>query len=161
MRAGWFAVAGLVLVAGAGAAGFVGAGDMLRPFAIEDQHGARGEVDGRVRVLVFTRDMDGGEVVKQALADTSQAFLDRRHVVYVADISRMPGVISTLVAVPRMRRRPYRVLLDRDGASTRDLPYETGRPTVLVLEALRVARVEHPGSADALRAALAGAPEDP
>jgi len=158
MRAGWLAVTGLVLVAGGAAGEPIGAGSTLAPFAAEDQHGARVEVDERVRLLVFSRDMDGGDVVKQALADTGQAFLDDRHAVYVADISRMPAVISTLIAVPRMRRRPYRVLLDRDGASTRDLPYEKGRPTVLVLEALRVLRVEHPGSADALRAALASDP---
>jgi hypothetical protein len=158
MRAGWVAVTGFMLVAGSAAAEPIGAGSTLAPFTAEDQHGARVEVDERVRLLVFSRDMDGGDVVKQALADTSQASLDGRHAVYVADISRMPAVISTLIAVPRMRQRPYRVLLDRDGSSTRDLPYEKGRPTVLVLDALRVVRVEHPGSADALRAALAGAP---
>jgi len=146
-------VAALLVVTRA-TAGPVAVGSTLAGFTAEDQHGAPATVDASVRLLVVSRDMDGGDVVKQALAGTSQTFLDERRVVYVADISGMPAMISKLFALPKMRERPYRVLLDRDGSLTRDLPREKGRATVVYIDALRVTRIDEVGSADELRSTL-------
>ena len=128
-------------------AGSYGPGSVIAPFALDDQHGKRAQVDEGTRLLVVSRDMDAGSVVKAALADADDASLGRRGAVYVADISGMPALIARMVAVPRMRKRAYRVLLDRDGSATRDLPRVAGSPTVLVLEKLRITRIEHPATA--------------
>jgi len=97
--------------------------------------------------------MAAGDVVKAALGDTEQRVLDERGLVYVADISGMPAVISRMFAIPKMRKRPYRVLLDRDGAVVRDLPRVEGRPTLVALDRLRIVRIEHPASAEELKRA--------
>jgi hypothetical protein len=144
--------AGCVLAAAAAFAAPYAVGDEVHPFALDDQHGQRVEVDAAVRVLVVTRDMGGGDVVKEALAGADQAFLDARHAVHVADISRMPGLISRMIALPRMRKRPYRVLIDTDGAVARQFPAVEGKPTVVALDHLRVT---HPATAGKLGAALA------
>jgi len=140
-----------VLVAAAVAAPAWAPGTQLPRFALEDQHGVRVEVDEQVALLVVTRDMDAGDLVKQALAGVDQRRLDERRALYVADISRMPALVSRLIAIPRMRQRPYRVLLDRDGSATRDAPYVEKKPTVLFLDRLRITRVEHAASAEELR----------
>jgi hypothetical protein len=147
--------AACVLAAAAAFAAPYAVGDEVRPFALDDQHGRRVEVGPAVRVLVVTRDMGGGDVVKEALAGADQAFLDARRAVYVADISRMPGLISRMIALPRMRKRAYRVLIDTDGAVAREFPAVEGRPTVVVVDRLRITRVTHPATAGELGAALA------
>jgi hypothetical protein len=146
--------AACVLVAAAAWAVPYAVGDQVRPFALDDQHGRRVEVGAAVRALVVTRDMGGGDVVKEALADADQGFLDARHAVYVADISRMPALISRMIALPRMRKRRYRVLVDADGAVAREFPAVEGKPTVVALDRLRVTAVTHPATAAELRAAL-------
>jgi hypothetical protein len=133
-------------------------GTTLPALALDDQHGARAVVDERVRVVVFSHDMKGGDVVREALAEVDQRFLDERRVVYVADISGMPGLIARLVAVPRMRGRRYRMLLDRDGDATHDVPRVDDAPTLVFVEGGRVTRVEHPRDPAALRAALGDPP---
>jgi hypothetical protein len=99
--------------------------------------------------------MEAGDVVKKALAGRDQAFLDEHGVVYVANISGMPAVITRLFALPRMRERPYRMLLDRDGNATKDIPAVPGRPTVLTLVRGQVVRVSQPGDPGALAAEIA------
>jgi hypothetical protein len=149
------AVALLLLVpATAGRAEPYGVGSTLRPMTLEDQHGKPAEVGASVRLLLVSRDMDGGNVVKEALADRGPSVLEERGAVYVADISGMPAMISRLIAVPRMRQRAYRVLLDRDGAATRDVPHVRGRPTLLALDAGRITRIAHLASAAELRAEI-------
>jgi hypothetical protein len=131
-----------------------GVGSVIPALTLEDQHGDRAQVDEGTRILVVTRDMDAGDIVKAALGDADQQFLDQRRAVYVADISGMPALIARMIGVPRMQKRPYRVLLDRDGSVTRDLPHVAGKPTVVVVEKLRITRIEHPATAEELRKAL-------
>lgn len=128
-------------------------GDPLPPLTLEDQHGRPGST-GDARVVVVSRDMEAGDVVKKALAGRDQGFLDEHGVVYVANISGMPAVITRLFALPRMRERPYRMLLDRDGNATKEIPAVTGRPTVLAIANGRVARVSQPADPGALAAEM-------
>jgi len=138
--------------------------DRLAAFELADQHGAAHRVDGSVRVLVLSRDMDGGAVVRGALerqGEAAAAFLAERGAVYVADVSRMPGLVRSLIAIPRMRGRPYAVLLDTTGETTAALPSQEGRATVLWLEDLRPVRVELLDSPDALLERLGELPASP
>jgi hypothetical protein len=57
-----------------------------------------------------------------------------------------------------MRGRPYRVLVDTDGAPTAALPSVPGKATWLRLDGLRVVEIRFLSSADEVRQALAGSP---
>jgi hypothetical protein len=102
--------------------------------------------------------MDGGDLVREALATDGAAQLERAGAVYVADVHRMPAPIRRLIALPRMRERPYRVLLDTDGTPTALLPSEEGTATWLRLDGLRVVEVRFLTSSEEVAAALAAVP---
>ena len=139
-----------------------GVGSRISPLSAEDQHGAPHRVDASVRVVLFSRDMQGGDVLKSALAEADPDLLDRAGAVYVADISRMPRLVTRLFALPGMRRRPYRMLLDRDGSLTRDFPDMEGKATLMHLDALRITDIEYVESPELLRRSLdAGSGPDP
>jgi NADPH-dependent ferric siderophore reductase len=80
--------------------------------------------------------------------------LDTIHAVYLADISGMPALISTLFALPKLKELPFAVGIVRDAAQTAQLPRRPDQITVLVLDAGRVRQVLHAGNADALKQAL-------
>lgn len=144
----------LGIATAAAAAETVTVGASLEPRRFEDQHGQPHELDASVRLVIFHRDMDGGALAKQALADVSEDALAERGVAYVADISGMPRLVSRIFALPAMRRRTYPMWLDRDGTKTADLPSRPGRVTVVRLELLRVLELSFVESAAGLRAAL-------
>lgn len=134
--------------------------DRLEAFELADQHGAPHRVDEAVRVLLLSRDMDGGAIVRGALGGKGERagpWLAERGAVYVADVSRMPAIVRSLFALPRLRGRPYPVLLDTSGEATAGLPSQEGRATLLWLDELRPVRVELVGSAEELLATLGGA----
>jgi hypothetical protein len=154
MKHAWLALLILSAAAPAGAEPYT-VGATLEPFELADQHGQIRRVDAARRVLLFTRDMDAGEVLKQALATDGPAQLEGAGAVYVADVSGMPALVLRMFALRKMKERPYPMLLDRDGKSTARLPAQAGKVTFLVLDALRIAEVRHPGTSDEVRAALA------
>jgi len=90
-------------------------GDRLAPWTLLDQHERPYTLTPNTRVLLVARDMQGAKLVKAALAEQPAGYLEARGAVFVADIERMPAVISTLFAIPAMRGYAYRVMLDRQG----------------------------------------------
>jgi hypothetical protein len=147
-------VAALLLAAPAAHAEPYGVDSVVPPLELPDQHGQPGALDPSLRAVVFCRDMGAGEVVKDAVAKAGPTLFARNRAVYVVDLAGMSAFVRRWFAMPGLRRRPYRLFVDADGAKTADFPSVEGRPTVLLLESLRVAGVQHPRDADELVAIL-------
>lgn len=143
-----------MLVADAAFAQPYDVGDAIAPFTLEDQHGRSLAVDASVKVILFSREMKGGDVLKQGLAGVEPGYLEGKGAVYVADISRMPGLIARMFAIPAMRDRPYSMLLDRDGETTARLPGAEGQATLIFLDRLTVQRIVHVADAPVVRREL-------
>lgn len=129
-------------------------GDRIEVFALDDQHGTNHVVDNSVSMIVFSRDMDGGDLIKQALSNAPPDLLKEKRAVYIADISSMPGLIAKFFAIPSMRKRPYPMLLDRDGVVTARLPDVEGKATLIIFEDLRIERVLHLETVEEVRLEL-------
>ena len=106
--------------------------ERLAPWTLLDQHDVPYTLNDETRILLVARDMDGAKLVNAALEGKPKGYLDERHAVFLADISRMPRIIATLFALPKMRDYNYRILLDRDA---RIAPrYQVGEGEVLWLQ---------------------------
>lgn len=79
-----------------------------------DQRDKAYTLDDDAKVLLIARSMSAAKLLNAAIEDYPEGYLEARHVVYVADIEKMPSMIK-LVAVPAMRSAKYRILLDQDG----------------------------------------------
>jgi hypothetical protein len=129
-------------------------GSTLPKVELPDQHGAARTLDDSVRAVVFSRDMKAGDVVKAAVEKAGPDLFDRNSAVYVVDVKGMPAIIRTLFAMPAMRRRPYKLLVDDEGVKTADFPGGATYPTVLVLDKLRVTAISYPATAEELIEAI-------
>lgn len=133
-------------------------GETLAPWTLLDQYDQAGSLEAGTRVLLVARDMDGAKLVKAALVDQPKGYLEARDALFVADIQRMPAIISKLFAVPAMRDYSYRVMLDREGRVVSQYPAEDGKVLWLQLERGALVRQQLFGDAQALKAALEQAP---
>ncbi len=143
----------LLLACGAAAEPY-GVGDSLAPLTLQDQHDEEHTLDTSVQVVLFSRDMEGGDLLEEALEETPKGLLPRHHALYVADIHKMPGLVARMFAIPSMRKRPYPMLLDRDGDITARFPSEEGKATLLFLDDLSIQRVFYADSAAEVRRSL-------
>lgn len=148
----------MVLFAAPAFAGPIAVGDRLEIAGLADQHDQPGGVDDATRLILFTRDMGASEFVEEALSHDGAARLAKAGALWVADIARMPRVITRFFALPAMRKRPYRMLLDRDGTATAALPHEKGRVTLVFLDRRAVTRIAFADSAAQVAQALEAQP---
>jgi hypothetical protein len=155
-----FVLVALVVFAFAARAEPVRPDTTLAPLSLPDQHGETRAIDESVRFVVFSRDMKAGDVVKATVEKAGAEVFERAGAVYVVDLSGMPALIRRVFAMPGLRKRPYRVLVDSDGSKTANFPGGAGTPTVFVLDRLRVVRIALPTSPEELIDTLGGdAPE--
>ena len=99
----------------------------LAGLELADQHGEKHRIGPDVRTILFAGDMEASTVVNTLLGKKSADWLPANHAVFIADVHRMPSLITRFVAKPRMRGYPYRVLLIEDEATGAAFPQKRGR----------------------------------
>lgn len=132
----------------------LGTGDLVPPLALHDQNDAPVVIDQSIALLLLTRDMDGGALVKEALAGRAADVLKNAGAVYLSDVSGMPSFVLGAFALPALRKRAYAVALDTEGKVTAALPHQPGKATVLRLESGRVSSVSFVSTSAEVAAAL-------
>lgn len=130
-------------------------GDHWPTLELTDQHDAPAAIGDDVQLILFSRDMTGAGIIKDVLADDGLATLTKAKAVVLSDISRMPSLITRLFALPAMRRRPYAMILDRDGQATAGVPSLESHVTVIRLDHATVLSISKVDTGDKLRAAIA------
>ncbi len=129
-------------------------GDTLQAVSLDDQHKKPGHINTQTRMILFSRDKAGGELMAEALSDIPRGYLAEQHIVYITDISGMPGLISKYVAIPSMRKKPYPMLLDKDGSKTEKYPDQNDASTLIYIESLKIKNILHLSSIKEIRQAL-------
>ena len=135
-----------------------GLGSKLKPFSLPDQHGKSHRVDDGVRVIILTRDMAAGDVMRSALGNNGKSLLAKNKAVYVSDVSGMPSFVRNLYTLPPLKELPYPMLLDTSGDVAGALPSKEKHATLIFLEKLQITAVEYLTKPETLPTAL-GAPK--
>ena len=128
-------------------------GSSLPRMQLPDQHGTLQTLDD-ARTIVFAPDREASEIAHPVF-EASSTDLDERGVAYVTDISAMPGFVTRMFALPKMRDYPYTVLLGKEPADTAMLPRQEGRLTVLRMADGQVSDVDYVDSSQGLAEVLA------
>lgn len=139
------------------------AGSDLPPLSLNDQHDKPVRVGAATRWVVFTAEKPVSDMVSAVLTAEPAGVADRLRLVYVADISGMPALVTRMFALPKLRDLPFPIALVREPAQVAqvsDIPRTTGSATVLRLEGGRVTQVATARQAADLRALL-GLPSSP
>ena len=121
---------------------YFGIGKRVPDFTLKDQHGKEHEVNEKVRLVLFCREKKGNDIVGDVLQETSSRYLFQHQTVFVADTSGMPRLIAKFVALPALRKKPYRILLDPEPSVTKDFPSAKDKVTLLFLENLTIKAIE-------------------
>ena len=127
------------------------AGEQLTALTLHDQYDKPGHINEQTRVILFSRDKAGGDLLTSALSQMPDNYLSERHIIFISDISKMPGLISRYMAIPSMRKRNYSILLDRDGGNTEKFPDQDDAATLIEIESLRITNIVHLSSSEEIK----------
>ncbi|RLU00263.1 hypothetical protein [Ketobacter sp.] len=87
-----------------------------------------------MEMLVFTNDMTASRDVRDALQRIDPACYNDGKLVFIADVSGMPTLITRLIALPKMRGYGFPVWLDYEGEATEALPVREDHVSLIRLQ---------------------------
>lgn len=82
--------------------------------SFEDQWEKPVELNEQTQWLVITQSKDAGKIVKESFESLELKDLAQLNMLYLADISRMPGFITSMFAIPKMRDYGFQVGLMKE-----------------------------------------------
>lgn len=118
---------------------------------IKDQFEKEHSFDANLKTILFASDMDSSDVLKEYLLPLSEKenILEKNNAVYVADISGMPSLISKYIALPKMKKYPFSILL-LDDINKDFFKKEDGKIIVYTLDNQKVVNIEKISTAQEL-----------
>ena len=110
---------------------------------IKDQHEVEKVIDTNVKTILFASDKSTSDMLRDYLLPLSEKenILEKNSAVYVADISGMPSLISKFIALPKMKKYPFSVLL-LDDTNKDNFVKEDGKIIVYSLENGKVVKID-------------------
>ncbi|MBK1615530.1 hypothetical protein CKO44_18880 [Rubrivivax gelatinosus] len=142
--------AALALFVAAAVAAPVEPGAALPPLQLSDQNERPWRVEPGTRFLLFAADKAAGDLLQETLGADGAGWLAEHRALYLADLHKMPALVTRLFALPALRALPYAVGLVRD-ESVAAWPQRKGQVTVIELADGAVVAVSYAADADALR----------
>ena len=144
----------LLLAGSLAAAATLQPGEPLPPSRFKDQHEKSVTIAPDTRLIFFAAEMESSRLMAKALEALPPTALQQKNALYIADISSMPGLISTMAAVPKMQKMPYTVALVRFAKDGEHLPRKPGAVTVLTVDAGRVSAIDFARTAEQISSHL-------
>jgi hypothetical protein len=135
-------------------------GAALPALQLRDQHDRPVTASASTRWLLFANEKAASDMASAVFAAEPAGVLDRLHLVYVADISGMPSLVTRMFALPKLRELPFPIGLVREPeqvaqvSRVAELPRQPGGVTLLRLSDGRVLETLAVRNAAELRAAL-------
>jgi hypothetical protein len=108
-------------------------GDTLPPIELSDQFDKEFKVEASDTTIVMAFEKDVSITVADYLKSKPSSFLAEQHSKYISDISTMPSMITSMFALPKMRKYPFSVLLINDDFG-KQFNRQDGKITIFTLK---------------------------
>lgn len=129
-------------------------GQSVAPLELEDQHGNHTTLTAMPKTLIMAYEKGTGATVNEYLNAQDKGYLKKYNAAFVADISQMPGLVTKLFALPKMRKYVHTVLLIQDEQQGLQFPSKEEKITVMKFQDNILAQVTFITTTDELKAAI-------
>tara|TARA_B100001063_G_scaffold246903_1_gene288419 strand:- start:1523 stop:1975 length:453 start_codon:yes stop_codon:yes gene_type:complete len=86
-------------------------GDSTPTFEIKDQFEKMHKISADTKTILVAESRGTSVIVREYLLSKDTNFLETNKTQYIADISGMPSLISKFIALPKMKKYPFPILL--------------------------------------------------
>ena len=124
-------------------------GSNIPTLTIKDQFEKDYIVDANIKTIIFSATKTEGTTIKEFLLTKDKDYLTTNKTVYVADITGMPGIITSLIAMPKMKAYPFSVLLV-DDANKGFFPVQEDMISVISLDNGKITDIKYVKTAEDL-----------
>jgi hypothetical protein len=116
-------------------------GDRLPNIVLQDQFGKTMKVDADDKLLLLTFEKEVAIKTADLLKTKPKGYMETHHIKYISDISKMPSFITSMFALPKMKKYPFSVMLIENDLGS-DFAKKEGKVTVYKLKKQKITSIQ-------------------
>ena len=108
-------------------------GNKLADFTIANQFDKKFSLTNDTKKVIFAAKKDMGHIIKKYLANKPNDYLEKRDIIFIADISSMPTIIFNMFALSDMQSANYSMLLIKKEQNAKRFLNEAKKDYIMIL----------------------------
>lgn len=118
------------------------AGETLKPFELQSQHGAKQRLNDSTEYILITYDKLSTYTQNEFIVSQGgERFLKEHRTLLIVDVSVIPSGIRMLFVEPKLRRTQHSLLLSYDVNFSKMFPYKENHIAVMRVEKRKVKEI--------------------
>lgn len=126
----------------------------LDDFKYETPHKRPIKVPKSTQLVIFAFEKDTGALVNDYLVKQSPFYLPKHHAVFIADINRMPSIITKMFALPKMQKYKHPLYLHYTDQLERVVPHKEEKLTLARIKEGKVESIRYISTTAELKEAI-------
>ncbi len=126
----------------------------LDKYSYETPQGRPMKVPHETQIILIAFEKDTGAIVNNFLNAQNKYYLQKNKTIFIADIHRMPSLITKMFALPKMRKYKHLIYLQYGKEFENVIPHKEEKITVMHLAHGTIMNVSYVSNAKELKASI-------
>jgi len=112
-------------------------------YKYETPQGRNMRVSKRTKVVVIAFEQETGALVNKYLDTQDPYYLLENNVVFIADIHKMPAMVTKMFALPKLQEFKHPIYLSYGEKFPQDMPHKKGQITIVEIQNAKIKNISY------------------
>ncbi len=126
----------------------------LKHYKYENQNKYPMQIPTATKLIIISFEKDTGALVNDYLDTKKSSYIVDHNAVFIADINRMPSIITTMFALPKMQKYKHPIYLHYEDQFENFVPHKEEKLTLLHMKDQKVESIAYISTVEELKAAI-------
>jgi hypothetical protein len=128
--------------------------NVLDSFKYETPTGREMKIPKKTKLVIVAFEKDTGALVNEYLNTQNPFYLPKNNSVFIADINKMPSVITSMFALPKLQKYKHLIYLHYGDKFQNIVPNKEQKITLLRVDGSKIKEISFISSVSELKAAI-------
>ncbi|WP_455756209.1 hypothetical protein [Sulfurimonas sp.] len=128
--------------------------NQLDNYKYETPHGRQMKIPKKTNLVIVAFEKDTGALVNEYLKTKNKYYLQKNRSIFIADIHEMPDMVTTMFALPKLKKYKHLIYLHYDEEFQKAVPYKKDEITLLRVVDGKVSDISYITSKSELQASI-------
>lgn len=126
----------------------------LNEFKYVTPNDAAVKIPKDVKLVIISHEKGTGVLVNEYLEAKNEDYLQKNHVVFIADINKIPSLITKMVALPKLRKYKHPIYINYDERFEEMVPSKENMVTLVHVENSIIKNISYISTKEELKKAI-------
>lgn len=127
---------------------------MLNALKYETPNGRQMKIPRKSKFIIVAFEKDTGKLVNEYLNTQDPYYLIKRHGIFIADINKMPSIITKMFALPKLRKYKHLIYLHFDEVFETIVPHKEEEITIIRVQDQKITDISFVKTTQELKNAI-------